>query len=607
MAYVKDDLFLPVGHTDEASSSAGGSSTLYSPFNGSFDPRQAAMATMRQLSPSIKTNPPDAQSIKRLTQSEFKAMEEITGSVTSIPLYIGLGGFIVKKDWDSVISFGNAILKYIDDASNLTKKKVSKRTGKVTVTPFIKKGRGTYYSVVRAFVEYAKQLKSGVSEPYRMVTVRGKKVKKSIWSSIADCCLAVQGNTKLPFAAYSEMPIVTCPGAGSVSDKYGVLSGNALGNASVSNSDGNGCANWCYSLKALAKPSFVARMLILTMGMSIDPERHVATVVGRMIEENGRAKKPNILRLFVDGDFRDEEAVRLWMEGCKVLHRYGVKVYGYSKSWQTLLNTQARYGKGVWPSNYQLNLSSGSRFNDAMKEKVRKLPIVRDEFIAVNPLLKLLEKSYQKAEVAKRGPSGKAIGRVMANRVFDTYNKALAKGDEQLKRAKSLRNNAEATRWENYLNSLVYSLHARIQRMTPDLYEAYVDYEQKISVIKGKVSSYNASVITAKKALKGNRAEAIALGKVTYAPGQVLQAATWKFLQLVKQTDEFACPIDCGRCPRSAVADHDRSVKRLMNEEFKELREELKTVLNKPFTAPAGSVHACGNAKLKKKIIIGVH
>ncbi|NEN87957.1 MAG: hypothetical protein F6K48_03145 [Okeania sp. SIO3H1] len=595
-----DPLFLPVGHTDEASASGGGSSELYSPFNGLFNPKTAAMMTAREAGwgkvGTTRTNPPEI-SVSKLTKAQFKDLSELEGSVTSIPLYLGLGGYIVKKDWDSALSLCAAIKNYIKQASKV----ISPKTGK----PLIKTGRGTYYAVVNAIEGYIKQIKAGV-EPFRNVTVRGQRVRKTLWESIWDSCLAVSGNVKLPFAAYSEMPVVTCPGAGSVSGKYGVLTGNALGAATPNNTE-NGCANWCYSIKAIAKPSFVARMLITTLGMSLDPEKHVAAVTQKMIHESQRAKKPNILRLFVDGDFRDVNSIRLWMNACKELHKHGIKVYGYSKSWENLVKADKRFGRSVWAPNYVLNLSSGSRFGEAKKKEVAALPISRSEFVAVNPFLKLVEKAYQIDAIKKHGRAkGKAIGRVMANRVFSVYNKALDRDEEALRKAKSSRNRAAVAEAKRKVATLEQSMRDRLARMAPDLFNAWLDYEVQLQKIKSRASSYNTSVAKAKREA-GTRAEKIITGKTTLFPGQVLQATTWKFLQLVKQSDEFACPIDCGKCPRSAIADHDKSVNRLMKGEFNELREEMKAVIEKKITLPAGTVHACGNARIKQKIIIGVH
>jgi hypothetical protein len=63
--------------------------------------------------------------------------------------------------------------------------------------------------------------------------------------------------------------------------------------------------------------------------------------------------------------------------------RVDINAYGYSKSWAQLL--EHNLNVGIWPTNYTLNLSSGSKWegNQAYFEAVSRLPITRGQFVAV--------------------------------------------------------------------------------------------------------------------------------------------------------------------------------------------------------------------------------
>ena len=155
----------------------------------------------------------------------------------------------------------------------------------------------------------------------------------------------VKGNSKLPFYAFSALPLVTCPGAGS-------------------------CKKFCYSLRAWRYPAAFFRQILNTVLLS--------TPEGR--ERIGKAFDALPLgvtvRLYVDGDIHSETVLGFWFSQC--VKRSDLSVYGYSKSWDIFLNW-----KGEFPSNYRLNLSSGSLYGKAKREAMARLPIVRGEFLAV--------------------------------------------------------------------------------------------------------------------------------------------------------------------------------------------------------------------------------
>ncbi len=156
-----------------------------------------------------------------------------------------------------------------------------------------------------------------------------------------------KGNSKLPFSAFSTSPVVNCPGAGA-------------------------CISFCYSLTSWQYPAAFFRQLQNSL-LARNP-------LGQEILKAAFLKLPKgTLRLYVDGDFHDVANVFFWME--LIASRPDINAYGYSKSWLELIQAQL---KGIkWPTNYQLNLSSGSAHDNGLKAIVAQLPIVRGEFIAI--------------------------------------------------------------------------------------------------------------------------------------------------------------------------------------------------------------------------------
>lgn len=169
-----------------------------------------------------------------------------------------------------------------------------------------------------------------------------------------------KGNSKLPFSAFSSLPIVNCPGAGE-------------------------CQKYCYSLNAWQYPAAFFRQVMNTLLLSNEAGREI-------LAREFSSLPSGVLRLYVDGDFKTVSEVCYWMELIK--SRQDIQAYGYSKSWAELIGAGL---KGIqWPSNYLLNLSNGSNHSPIIKEIVSKLPIVRGEFVAV-PVSKvhIHNRSYQ--------------------------------------------------------------------------------------------------------------------------------------------------------------------------------------------------------------------
>jgi hypothetical protein len=181
----------------------------------------------------------------------------------------------------------------------------------------------------------------------------------------------LKGNIKLPFAAFSALPQVTCGGAGD-------------------------CLKWCYSFKSWRYPAPYFRQLINTLLM--------ATAAGRQVISSATSKLPQdiAIRLYVDGDFADVEQVAFWMD--EIAKRPDLAVYGYSKSWRELLAY-----KGEWPTNYLLNLSNGGNA-EHLRGDVAKLPIVRGDFLAVDIDSKLAGKYADKAYKGAVRAAAKSAG-----------------------------------------------------------------------------------------------------------------------------------------------------------------------------------------------------
>jgi len=217
--------------------------------------------------------------------------------------------------------------------------------------------------------------------------------------------LAGKGNKKLPFFAYSELPMATCPGAGA-------------------------CSNWCYSFKAWRYPAAFGRQFLNTLAAMADREWEFRKIVpnkdpntmtprerldvsvraatiwpsyvkGILLDMSKMARKklPQeyslFFRLFVDGDMMSEDRVLNWMEICRTIDKGSdqvkggayFEVYGYTKCWAQFANLEA--SGYMWPRNYTVNLSSGSAYSAGKKTStvrgiMESLPISRGYFEAIN-------------------------------------------------------------------------------------------------------------------------------------------------------------------------------------------------------------------------------
>tara|TARA_R110002167_G_scaffold287039_1_gene491936 strand:- start:74 stop:934 length:861 start_codon:yes stop_codon:yes gene_type:complete len=210
-----------------------------------------------------------------------------------------------------------------------------------------------------------------LTEALRVIVSDGDACKVNSWSyhakrladwlgdGMADDApftIFAKGNSKLPFYAFSALPLVSCPGMGA-------------------------CAKFCYSLRAWRYPAAFFRQLQNLLLLHQSP----ATIADAF------AKLPiaATLRLYVDGDIDSAETLGFWF---KLLRERGdIQAYGYSKSWHVFLKFHADNGPASFPSNYRLNLSSGSRYGADVAKRMKTLPCVRGEFVAVPSAVKQLK------------------------------------------------------------------------------------------------------------------------------------------------------------------------------------------------------------------------
>lgn len=188
------------------------------------------------------------------------------------------------------------------------------------------------------------------------------------------------GNTKLPFYAWSVLPIYMCPGRGE-------------------------CAKHCYSLKSWKNPEAYFRQVQNTI-----LSKFRKSIVRRAFLSIPKGVR---VRLFVDGDFDTRQTVRFWFG--LMAKRPDLKLYGYSKSWDELYAMREH-----WPSNYMLNLSSSGRVRKVTLEMMLTLPRVkvRGRFVNVpipGKLVKVGTKRYalpEYKEAVRSSAQAMGLGKV---------------------------------------------------------------------------------------------------------------------------------------------------------------------------------------------------
>ena len=186
----------------------------------------------------------------------------------------------------------------------------------------------------------------------------------------------LEGNNKLPFATFSTLPGVTCPGAG------------ACWFASAASKGGDG---YCYTLKGWRYPATLFRQVQNTLLI-----RHNSDVIA---QATYALKKNTTCRLYVDGDFDSLRTLTFWM--LVLRERPDLQTYGYSKSWNLFLMFDRLWASKIgWPKNYLLNLSNGSKY-EHLRQKMERLQVVRGNFLALQ-IDKRLAGKYSHPEYKKR-------------------------------------------------------------------------------------------------------------------------------------------------------------------------------------------------------------
>lgn len=164
--------------------------------------------------------------------------------------------------------------------------------------------------------------------------------------------IAVDGNSKLPFAAFSALPGTGfCPGAGD-------------------------CLKFCYSFRAWRYPAAFARQAQNSILLRTE---HGRQAIRDALDAVTSPAEPMDFRLYVDGDFGSVADVAFWFAILRT--RPWIRAYGYSKSWRQIL-AYADTGAAL-PANYRLNLSSGSVHGPDVEARIAALPITRGRFVAV--------------------------------------------------------------------------------------------------------------------------------------------------------------------------------------------------------------------------------
>jgi hypothetical protein len=195
----------------------------------------------------------------------------------------------------------------------------------------------------------------------------------------------LKGNSKLPFASFSTLPGVTCPGAG------------ACWFASATSKGGDG---YCYTLKGWRYPATLFRQVQNTLLLA-----HNSDVIA---QATYKLKQNTTCRLYVDGDFDSLRTLTFWMLVLK--ERPDLLTYGYSKSWNLFLMFDRMWASKIgWPKNYLLNLSNGSKFEHS-RPKMERLQVVRGNFLALQ-IDKRLAGKYGHPEYKKAlRDAAKALG-----------------------------------------------------------------------------------------------------------------------------------------------------------------------------------------------------
>ena len=205
----------------------------------------------------------------------------------------------------------------------------------------------------------------------------GYKFQRFLDTGKPEFSLFADGNRKLSFKSWSVLPLVTCPGAGE-------------------------CGKYCYSFKAWRYPAaFFRQAQNLWL---LNHEQWTGIIESEWMQ----LPEDITIRLYVDGDIHDLNTLAFWFKMLE--QRPDIKAYGYSKSWDLFLKWHEM--DQPFPSNYKLNLSSGSVYGEVKRKQMMELPCTRGEFLTV-PIDKLASKAGHKTREYV-----KAVRNAVGKRVF---------------------------------------------------------------------------------------------------------------------------------------------------------------------------------------------
>ena len=391
-----------------------------------------------------------------------------------------------------------------------------------------------------------------------------------LWAEFHKTCVGLKGNVKLPFAVYAEFPVVTCPGAGGYSSRY-VLPAGSMGHAVASRADETGCVQWCYSLKTAGKPSVFFSRCMTTLGATVNPYKAAEIVLEKVSQSKAR-----ILRLFVDGDIRSEEHLDAWMSAIR--NHPEVSVYGYSKSWHLFDN----YG-GVWPKNYRVNLSSGSRFehDNALKERLLSLPVVRGRFVAVDP--------WEQAWLYRSVKDG--LPRHDAETALAQWRKecGLLEIEASLMKQKHGEQSAQAKEACDRWLAKRDQLESHLRSVDPE----FVAQARQMMAEAGWIADRSA---------REYRAWANS-EKTPYSPGHISQTVLFDLVKNRLLPKQQACPIACSTCPNESFKDKEGLLRAFRTRDWREVAK-LSERENKPGER---ATHLCFGLRGKQDILIAYH
>ena len=197
-----------------------------------------------------------------------------------------------------------------------------------------------------------------------------------------------KGNIKLPFWAFSTLPGVTCPGAG-----------DCLVNPEDKNKRG-----WCYSFSQWRHVTPFFRQLQNTLLIRLRDKSWIEA------EAKAKFKPGEVVRLYVDGDMDSKETISYWMHFCERFSEN--QFYGYSKSWG-LFEQWHKDHNGAWPSNYLMNLSSGTKLERVLsREKFQA--VVKRMLSLKNPKTghRIARGTFRALQVKSKSPGRSLSGKV---------------------------------------------------------------------------------------------------------------------------------------------------------------------------------------------------